>query len=265
MWIKRLDLRRRRIGRLRGADIAKPLLDAADPIQAVGIARIERNRLAKMRERSFDLVQLETDLAKLMVERGVVRPLLDQLREQRLGDHHLAGRHQRLHQVGARRPMRRIGLQRLEIQGDRALGIAALLLHIAEIAPAGRQMRRNPQRRGVIHAGKRKLAADHVDITQLGMQLGLGRHRQIVGRITAGRLQPALVGRYRLLNPPAGLVLVPLHEVLHHGEMNDFIDGGGGGLGAGHHGFTHRKDRLTMTVTGKQNPSDRPTARLGVA
>ena len=73
-------------------------------------------------------------------------------------------------------------------------------------------MRGNTQRRGVIHAGKRKLAADHVGIAQLGMQLGLGRHRQIVGRITAGRIQPALVGRYRLLNPPAGLVLLPLHE-----------------------------------------------------
>ncbi len=72
---QRLDLRGRGIGRRATASIAVLLPDGADPVEALGVARIERRRLAEMIERGFDLVQLEAGLAELMLHGAVVRPL----------------------------------------------------------------------------------------------------------------------------------------------------------------------------------------------
>ena len=54
------------------------LPDAADPVQALRIARIEPDRLVEMLERRIHLVQLERGLAKLVLDRCIVRPLLGQ-------------------------------------------------------------------------------------------------------------------------------------------------------------------------------------------
>jgi hypothetical protein len=41
-------------------------------------------------------------------------------------------------------------------------------------------------------------------------------------------------------------MLLALQKMLHHGQVDDFVDGGGRGLGAGRHGITRRGDRLSM-------------------
>jgi hypothetical protein len=61
------------------------------------------------------------------------------------------------------------------------------------------------------------------------------------------------------------MVLLALQKMPHHGQMDDFIGGGGRGLGAGRHGITHRRERLTMPITGKQNPSKAATAEACAA
>ena len=69
--------------------ISQTLLDAADPVEAVGILRIERERLLEARERPLDIVDFELRLAELMMQRGVLRPFCNQFLEQRLGDRKL--------------------------------------------------------------------------------------------------------------------------------------------------------------------------------
>jgi hypothetical protein len=68
----------------------------------------------------------------------------------------------------------------------------------------------------------------------------------MIGSVVAGGIEPALVGGYRLLKPPPRLMLLALQKMLHHGQVDDFVDGGGRGLGAGRHGITRRGDRLSM-------------------
>jgi hypothetical protein len=48
-------------------DVAHLLLDSADPVAAVGIVRVQRDRLFEMPDRRFRLVQLEADLAELIL------------------------------------------------------------------------------------------------------------------------------------------------------------------------------------------------------
>ncbi len=95
-------------------------------------------------------LQLVMHLAELMAQHGFLRPFAEQLQQQRLGDDVLLGRHQSLNQVGSGRPMARIELQGLDVTGDGILGFAGLDENVAEIAPARRQSRHQPQRRFVV-------------------------------------------------------------------------------------------------------------------
>ena len=105
---QRLDRRGPRIGGVRCLDFTQPLSDAAEPVQAVGIARIERDRLLETPDRRFHLVQLVVNLAELMADRAILRPLADQFQQQRLRDQVLLGGDQGLNEIGARCPMGRV-------------------------------------------------------------------------------------------------------------------------------------------------------------
>nr|WP_291690062.1 hypothetical protein [Bradyrhizobium sp.] len=188
------------VGRPRGLHLTELLPDRTGPVEAVGVARVERAGRCEMCERRFHLVQLEADLAELMPKLAVLRPLLGELRQQRPGDQELPGRHQGMHQVGPRWPMRGIDLQRLLIEGDRVLRQAGLQVRIAEIAPAAGEGGRQPQRGLVVLGGGIELPADHMGVAELRMQ----RRDQLDGargRIGRSGLEPAPIGRDRLLDP----------------------------------------------------------------
>ncbi len=68
--------------------------------------------------------------------------------------------------------MRRVQLEGLEIERDRGLRVAGFQLRVAEIAPAGRQRRLQPQRTLVLLGCGAELAANHISIAELGMQFG---------------------------------------------------------------------------------------------
>ena len=102
---------------------------------------------------------------------AVLRTFALQLEQHRLGHDVLLRGHQGLNQVGARRPMARIQLQRLKIKRDGVLMLPRLEVQIAEVAPAVRQMRRDLQRRLVVRRRRFEIAAEHAGIAELGVQL----------------------------------------------------------------------------------------------
>ena len=63
--------------RLRSSPIL--LLDAADPVDAVGIAGLRTTACSKTFDRGDPFIQLEVCLAELMVDLGILRPFVDQL------------------------------------------------------------------------------------------------------------------------------------------------------------------------------------------
>jgi hypothetical protein len=175
----RLDLRSLRIGGLGGGDVTQPLPDAADPVQAFGIGGVEGHRPLEMPDRRFGFVELETGLAKLVMQPAIQRPFSDQFAQQRPRQDELLRRRQRLDQVGPRRPMAGIKLERLEIQRDRVLRLAGVELRIAEIAPAADQMRRQPQRDPVVCGRRFEIAANQEGVAEDGMQIGRGIGRYL--------------------------------------------------------------------------------------
>ncbi len=80
---QRLDSCRFCICGLGSFAVTLPLLDAADPVHAVGIARIERDRLPKTLDRRLDFIELEVGLAQLMAQLAILRPLADHFEQQR--------------------------------------------------------------------------------------------------------------------------------------------------------------------------------------
>ena len=60
-----------------------------------------------------------------------------------------------------------IELQGLKIIGDGLLGLADFMVRVAEVAPAGDEVRRKPQRGLVVCRGLRKIAADHAGIAEM--------------------------------------------------------------------------------------------------
>ena len=122
---QRLDAGGLRIGGFRGFDIAERLLDAADPVDRLsaspGLRTTARRKHSSADSSSFSST---VKLAELLVELGILRPFLDQLRQKQLGHEVLLRGHQGLHQIGARRPMARIQRQRLQIERDGVVGIS---------------------------------------------------------------------------------------------------------------------------------------------
>jgi hypothetical protein len=121
---------------LGGLVVTGGLLERPDPVDALGILRIDGNRLLKTCDRRCYFVQLEKGFAEQMVDAGVLRALALQLDQDRLGDEILLGGHQRLNHVGARRPMPWIELQGLKVELDGPLVLAAPQVQVAEAAPA---------------------------------------------------------------------------------------------------------------------------------
>jgi hypothetical protein len=103
-----------------------------------------------MPDRRFDLIELEADLAELILYLADLRPFPEQFLQQRPGRQILPGRHQSVDKIGARRPMRGVQLQSLKIKRDGFSDPASLEMHIGEIAPAGREMRSQLQRGPVV-------------------------------------------------------------------------------------------------------------------
>jgi hypothetical protein len=101
------------------------------------------------------------------VDPGILRPFLDQFRQQQLGQKVLPRRHQGLDQIGARRPMPRAQRQRLKIERNSPVGVSRPELDIAEVAPAGRQIRLQPQRRLVAPGGLFEIAATHAGVAEI--------------------------------------------------------------------------------------------------
>jgi hypothetical protein len=69
------------IGRFGDLDFAGPLLDAADPVEALRVARVEGDGLLKTGDGRFRLIEFEMNLAKLMAKGAILRPFIDQLQQ----------------------------------------------------------------------------------------------------------------------------------------------------------------------------------------
>ena len=146
------NLRGARISRLRTVDVAERLADSPDPVKTFAVIGVERRRLPEVRECRLLFIELVRHAPEPLPDLRVPRPLLDQLRQERLRNEVLPRRDQRLGQIGARRPMRRIELERLQIERNRALGVAGSQADGGKVAPAGRKLRRQPQR-GLVAVG----------------------------------------------------------------------------------------------------------------
>ena len=102
--------------------------------------------------------------------------------------------------------MRGIGFQRLKVKGNSLLRIAGLKLNVAEIAPAGRQGRRQPQRRLVARGGRFQIAARHVRVAEIGVQFCDCFSRNQIRR--SGRdAESGLVGGNGLVDPARGVMI----------------------------------------------------------
>ena len=82
---QRLQTRSFCIRSLRGFSSTKPLLDAADPVNGIGITGVKNGGLPEPFQCGFRFVQLIVKPAELFVDLGILRPFADQLRQQGLG------------------------------------------------------------------------------------------------------------------------------------------------------------------------------------
>ena len=60
-----------------------------------------------------------------------------------------------------------IELQGLKIIGDGVLGLPGLMVRVTEVAPAGDEVRRQPQRGLVVCRCLREITADHASIAEM--------------------------------------------------------------------------------------------------
>ena len=152
----------------------------------------------------------------------------------------------------------RIELQCLKIERDGVLGFAGLELHIAEVAPAPCQMRRQPQRGLVVCAGTLKIASDHAGIAELGMQLRNRLDRHAAGRLGLGRGEPAPIRGNRGFDPAGGIIFQPDAQLLGDEGAGDIVVRETGGEGGCGHGLriTAMGSTPTLSVLSKQNPAN---------
>ena len=152
-------------------------------------------------------------------------------------------------------------LQRLEIIGDGFLRLAGLDQHVAEIAPAGRQSRHQPQRRLVVGGGRFEVAADHAGVAELGMQFGSGLDRRAAGGCGLDRGQAKLEGGEGVVVAAGGVVF--LADAAANARPDVACGFGARGRG-GHRGLRSwnyacvSEGNRTMKIVGKQSLAGSP-------
>ena len=152
----------------------------------------------------------------MVMQRGILRALGHQFRQQRLGKNILVRCDERGNRVRPRWPMDRIDRQRLRVERDGLKRTPLPEIDIAEIAPARRQARGQPQRGLVIHRRKLEIAPRHPGIAEPRMQLGylLGGHA--VARSIFNFRKTALIGGDRLIDPARAKILRAEAQLPHH-------------------------------------------------
>ncbi len=148
--------------------------------------------------------------------------LLDQLRQKQLGHEILLRGHQGLNQIGARRPMVRAQRQRLQIERDGVVRISRPETYIAEVAPARRQMRRQPQRGLVASGGKFEIATTHAGIAEIRMQFRNRVGGNESGRSVFGDGEAASKRGDRFIDPAGGVMLAPDVQIARGVGAGDF-------------------------------------------
>jgi hypothetical protein len=217
--------RRTRISRLRGFQFSRGLLDASNPVVAVGVIGIEGNRLLKAFDGLIRLAQIEVYLAEPVTDNGIVRPLGDQFEQKRLGDDVLTGGDQGLGKIAASRPMRGVKRNRAQIDGDGVLGPVHPEVRVAEIAPAGRQIGQDSQRGFVARNGQFGFAPDHPGIAQPEVQVRYFLRR---GAGFVAGIETALVRGDGFIDPAGGVVFQPDAKLLRNTGVRKI---GGGAAG----------------------------------
>jgi hypothetical protein len=96
--------------------------------------------------------------------------------------------------------------QRFEIEGDRLLRHPGLQMHVAEIAPAGDETRRKPQRGPVVLRRGVEIVAEHEGIGERGVKIGRDVHSR-TDRYRGHECEPGLEDRDCVLEITALVVL----------------------------------------------------------